>query len=109
VDIGAELFAMAAACSRAEMLRKEDPAQGEAAYELADVFCAQSRLRVEGLFDGLWRNTDAADRRLAEHVLGGDLTWLEAGVVDGSEGTGPWIAQWRVAESAAENVHRRYR
>ena len=109
VDIGAELFAMAAACSRAEMLRKEDPAQGKSAYELADVFCAQARIRVEELFDGLWRNTDAVDRDLAGQVLDGDFTWLEAGVIDGSEGTGPWISSWQPGESNKENVHRRYR
>ncbi len=109
VDIGAELFAMAAACSRAEMLRKQDRAQGKTAYELADVFCAQSRVRVEELFDRLWRNTDAADRDLARQVLEGDFIWLEAGVVDASEGTGPWISSWRVAASEKENVRRAYR
>src|SRR6266545_1712427 len=51
VDIGAELFAMAAACVRAEMQRGLDAAEGAAAYELADVFCQQARLRVEQLFD----------------------------------------------------------
>jgi hypothetical protein len=109
VDIGAELFAIAAACSRAEMLRKEDPAQGKTAYELADVFCAQSRVRVDELFERLWRNTDTADRTLAGQVMSGEFTWLETGVVDPSEGTGPWIAPWKVAESEKENVHRRYR
>ncbi len=109
VDIGAELFAMAAACSRAEMLRSEDAAQGEAAYELADVFCAQARLRVEALFDGLWSNTDAADRMLSKRLLDGDFAWLEAGVIDASEGSGPWITDWSAGESDKPNVHRRYR
>jgi hypothetical protein len=109
VDIGAELFATAAACARAEMIRTEDPERGQAAYDLADVFCAQSRIRVEELFGSLWRNTDAADRALAGQVLDGDVTWLEAGVVDGSEGTGPWISTWQPGESTRENVHRRYR
>ena len=36
VDIGAELFAMAAACTRAEMLRRSEPAQAKGAVELAD-------------------------------------------------------------------------
>jgi len=109
VDIGAELFAIAATCSRAEMLRHEDPASGKSAYDLAEVFCAQSRLRVEALFDELWDNTDTVDHGLAAHVLAGDFTWVEAGVVDGSEGTGPWISPWRLGESEKENVHRRYR
>jgi alkylation response protein AidB-like acyl-CoA dehydrogenase len=94
VDIGAELFAMAAACSRAEMIRTEDPERGEGAYALADAFCAQARLRVAHLFDRLWDNTDDTDRRIAGDVLDGEFTWLEEGVLDQSEGTGPWIASW---------------
>ncbi len=109
VDIGAELFAMAAACSRAAMLAKENAAQGESAYELADVFCAQARLRVEALFDGLWSNTDAADRRLSAKLLDGDYAWLEEGVLDQSEGTGPWISEWSKGASDKPNVHRAYR
>ncbi|MGH3386404.1 MAG: acyl-CoA dehydrogenase family protein [Nocardioidaceae bacterium] len=109
VDIGAELFAMAAACSRAEMLRSDDLEQGAAAYELAEVFCAQSRLRVDALFGRLWDNTDDADQRLAGRVLSGELSWLEAGVVDPSEDTGPWIAEWTPGASQTENVARRYR
>jgi alkylation response protein AidB-like acyl-CoA dehydrogenase len=109
VDIGAELFAMAAACSRAEMLRNDDPSRGETAYELATVFCEQARLRVDHLFDQLWNNTDDSDRRLAKKVLDGSYRWLEDGILDPSEGTGPWIAQWQPGESSAENVSRRYR
>ena len=109
VDIGAELFAMAAACSRAEMLRVDEPMQGESAYVLADVFCAQARLRVERLFDGLWKNTDSADRRLTARLLDGDFAWVEAGVLDQSEGTGPWIADSSRSEPAGDNQHRAYR
>ena len=109
VDIGAELFAMAACCSRAEMMRQQDPRQGAQAYQLAAVFCAQSRIRVDELFHELWNNTDDADRRLSQKVLAGELTWLEAGVVDASEGTGPWIADWEPGPSQAVNVSRKYR
>jgi alkylation response protein AidB-like acyl-CoA dehydrogenase len=109
VDIGAELFAMAAACTYAERLEREDPAQGRAAYQLAEAFCQQSRLRTEDLFERLWTNTDDLDHKIARRVLDGDYTWLEEGIVDTSEGTGPWIARWQPGESAAENVARRYR
>ncbi len=109
VDIGAELFAMAATCSRAAMLAADDTSQGEAAYELADVFCAQARLRVDKLFDALWSNTDAVDARLASRLVRGDFDWLEAGVLDQSEGTGPWISQWSAGASDLPNVHRAYR
>ncbi|AIJ25247.1 acyl-CoA dehydrogenase family protein [Amycolatopsis methanolica] len=108
VDIGAELFAMSAACVRAEMQREDDVREGEAAYELADVFCRQARVRIETLFEGLWRNTDDVDRRLTDRVMDGAFTWLEEGVLDPSEGTGPWIADWRAGASTAEDVARRY-
>ncbi len=92
VDIGAELFAMTAACVRAETPGADDPDRGREAHELADAFCAQARLRVEGLFGALWTNTDRGDRALARQVLAGRYAWLEEGVLDPSEGTGPWIA-----------------
>lgn len=109
VDIGAELFAIAAACSRAEMLRTDDEARGRSAYQLADVFCQQSRHRVETLFTDLWSNSDDADTRLAQGVLAGDYTWLEEGVLDQSEGTGPWIAPWSPGASESGSVWRAVR
>ena len=109
VDIGAELFAMAAACSRAEMLRADDEARGRSAHQLADTFCDQSRLRVEALFTALWANTDDADRRLAHGVLAGDYQWLEEGVLDPSEGTGPWIGEWSPGPSTEDSVWRSVR
>jgi alkylation response protein AidB-like acyl-CoA dehydrogenase len=109
VNIGAELFAMAASCTRAEMIRHEDAERGKAAYALAAAFCEQSRLRVDELFDQLWTNTDDGDRALTKSVLDGDYTWVEDGVIDASEGTGPWIAQWEPGESKATNVLRSYR
>jgi alkylation response protein AidB-like acyl-CoA dehydrogenase len=109
VDIGAELFAIAAVCARTEMVRVDRPGEYAGATQLADTFCAQARLRVDALFDGLWSNTDDADRALAGRVLDGDLTWLEDGVLDLSEGTGPWIASWEPGASQKPNVARRYR
>ena len=49
------------------------------------------------------------DRALSNRVLEGAYTWVEAGVIDQSEGTGPWIATWEPGASKAENVHRSYR
>lgn len=109
VDIGAELFAMSAVCMRAETLRRRNPEEGAQAYQLAEAFCAQSRVRTETLFDDLWRNSDAEDRRLARSVLEGRYTWLEEGVLDQSEGTGPWISESANGPEAGEDLHRRYR
>lgn len=107
VDIGAELFAMSASCVRAERQRADGHPGADAAYELADAFCLQSRLRVEALFDGLWSNTDDSDRKLTRGVLDGRYSWLENGILDASEGTGPWIAEWTPGPSTEENVARR--
>ncbi|WTC16198.1 acyl-CoA dehydrogenase family protein [Streptomyces cellulosae] len=104
VDIGAELFAMSAACVRAEMLRGRGD-HGLEAYQLADAFCRQARLRVEELFGRLWSNTDDLDRKVVKNVLGGSYTWLEEGVIDPS-GDGPWIADATPGESTRENVRR---
>ncbi|WP_458112396.1 acyl-CoA dehydrogenase family protein [Arthrobacter sp. R1-13] len=109
VDIGAELFAMAASCSRAEMILRTTPERGASAYELAEAFCEQARVRVDEYFDQLWRNTDDGDHEVSRRVLAGDYEWLEAGVLDQSEGTGPWIADATPGASSRENLHRKYR
>jgi hypothetical protein len=104
VDIGAELFAMSAACVRAELLRTTEE-HGREAYQLADAFCRQSRIRVEELFARLWTNTDDLDRKVVKGVLSGTYEWLEQGIVDPS-GEGPWIADATPGPSKKENVHR---
>ncbi|MFF4368771.1 acyl-CoA dehydrogenase family protein [Streptomyces sp. NPDC001594] len=104
VDIGAELFAMSAACVRAEHLRATGD-HGREAYQLADAFCRQSRLRVEELFGRLWANTDELDHKVVQGVLSGTYTWLEEGVLDPS-GDGPWIADATPGPSTRKNVHR---
>ncbi|MFF2504772.1 acyl-CoA dehydrogenase family protein [Streptomyces sp. NPDC058067] len=104
VDIGAELFAMSAACVRAEHLRATGE-HGREAYRLADAFCRQSRIRVDELFGRLWTNTDDLDRAVTKGVLGGTYTWLEEGVIDPS-GEGPWIADATPGPSQRKNVHR---
>jgi hypothetical protein len=108
VDIGAELFAISATCARAESQRIADPVVGAQAYELADLFCQQATLRVEALFHALWTNTDSSDVRLANDLLEGRYTWLEDGILDPSEGTGPWIAHWEPGPSTETNVARRF-
>ncbi len=108
VDIGAELFAMSAACVRAESQRVANQVTGQQAYELAGAFCEQATLRVQALFDALWTNTDSTDVALTREVLDGRFTWLEDGILDPSEGTGPWIAHWEPGESTEPNLARRF-
>lgn len=108
VDIGAELFAMSAACVRAEAQRNADPVLGQQAYELAEAFCAQATLRVEALFQALWDNTDTGDVALTRNLQRGRYTWLEDGIIDQSEGSGPWIAHWEEGPSTEVNLARRF-
>ncbi|GAA2082952.1 acyl-CoA dehydrogenase family protein [Actinomadura alba] len=105
VDIGAELFAISAVCVRAAKDAAEDPTRARSVYELADVFCRQARTRAEELFDGLWRNTDAIDVRLAERLLNGNYAWAEEGVLDPSI-PGPWIADVEPGPAERKDVHR---
>jgi alkylation response protein AidB-like acyl-CoA dehydrogenase len=107
VDIGAELYAMSAACVRAQADRTDGAGTERAAVavELAGLFCAQARHRADELFAQLWSNTDAADSALAKRVLDGRYTWLEEGIIDPSI-PGPWIAAAEPGPSEVEDVHR---
>jgi hypothetical protein len=84
VEIGAELFAMSAACARAQALhtskKPEERAQGGSAIYLANLFCRISRRRVEERFDRLFHNDDVRVYQAAQRVLANEFTWLEEGV-----------------------------
>ena len=80
VDIGAELYAMSAVCTRAQMIATR---QGEAgAIELADAFCRMSRARIADLFRALYGPNDRRMHRLAVDVLNGKHAWLERGIIE---------------------------
>jgi alkylation response protein AidB-like acyl-CoA dehydrogenase len=63
VDVGAELFAMAATTSRAHALAKQGDRQ---ALQLADVCCRHARRRVDQLFRETFGKDDVATYRLAQ-------------------------------------------
>ena len=90
VDIGCELFAMAASVVRAEMLAQDDPANADAVRELAGIFCDQAQRRVDQLFTDLWANDDKKNYAAAQKVLAGRFQFAEAGVVDPA-GDGPTL------------------
>jgi alkylation response protein AidB-like acyl-CoA dehydrogenase len=78
VDIGAELFAITAACVKANMLSKRGNKEAET---LADLFCRSARRRVEHLFAGFYGDYDGAMYRVAQQVMRGEHAWLEEGVI----------------------------
>ena len=81
VDVGAELFAMAAAICYARMLTQRDPAARDA-FTLADTFCRASRRRVKASFRDVFDNDDRFDYRVAQDAMAGTFAWLERGVGD---------------------------
>ena len=82
VDIGAELFAMAATCARAQKLYQRDRTTGARAVKLADLFCRQARRRVRSKFNGLRRNEDVPTFKFAQEILAGEHRWLERDIVE---------------------------
>lgn len=80
VDIGAELFVTTATCLRAHELVRANPGD-RSAYELADTFARQSRLRVKASFRELFRNADTATARVARRAMEGSYAWVEDGAV----------------------------
>jgi alkylation response protein AidB-like acyl-CoA dehydrogenase len=83
VEIGAELLAITATCSRATTAGA-DPADGQAAgspVELADVFCRHARRRVEQRFAAVFDNDDLETYHAAQTVLEGGHAWMETGIV----------------------------
>ncbi len=81
VDIANELFAQAAAVSRAQALAEGKRPEGSAALDLADTFCRSSRRRVKELFRELWSNDDDRRYRTALDVLNGRYAWLQKGIL----------------------------
>jgi hypothetical protein len=92
VDIGAELFAIAAACTYATTLAEDDPTNRDSIYELADLFCKQARRRAERLFTELWSNDDDSQYTLAQSLLEGRYRFFEHDVLDPA-GEGPMIPE----------------
>jgi alkylation response protein AidB-like acyl-CoA dehydrogenase len=79
VDIGAELFAMIAACARARQLAQHGQPN---ALELADIFCREARVRIDNYFRQMFDSNDTALDKTAQAVMGSEYAWLERGIVD---------------------------
>jgi hypothetical protein len=80
VDIGADLFAMSAAVSRAAGLRRARAPEASSAVELADVFCRMMRRRISSAFAAIRSNDDVRKYRTARRLLEGEHKWLERGM-----------------------------
>lgn len=74
VDVGVELFVMAAAISRAAMLKGNS-------VELADLFCRYARQRVQESFRRVGEPLDRRTVAVSKELLQGEYRWLEEGIV----------------------------
>jgi hypothetical protein len=102
VDIGAELFAMAASCSRAQMLAKQGQRE---AIVLADLFCREAAERIKVHFDQFYGPNDEGLYKLAMQVLRGEHAWLEQGIV-GLEASASRPAGVSGKDAATERLRR---
>jgi hypothetical protein len=80
VEIGAELLAITAACSKAYSMYKKDPTN-RGPVELAGLFSWQARRRVEERFEAVFDNEDVRTYNVAQQVLRNEHTWLETNMV----------------------------
>ncbi len=80
VDIGADLFAVAAACSYATMLTEKGGARANA-VDLADLFCREARCRVEKNFRQSRSNHDKNHIHVARQLMNKAYEWLENDII----------------------------
>lgn len=86
VEIGAELLAISAACSRARAMagkRGSEGSEGSAeanAVELADLFSRHARRRVNDRFAAVFDNDDVKTYAVAQGVMQQQFGWLEDGI-----------------------------
>jgi hypothetical protein len=97
VEIGAELLAITAACSKALAMAKRGGGEagtrgsgdaemaGRGAIELADLFSRHARRRVEEKFAAVFDNDDVRTYAVAQQVLKGEHSWMETGMVGTGE------------------------
>jgi len=74
VEIGAELLAISAACSRARAMKDSNAA------DLADVFARHARRRVNERFAAVFDNDDVKTYAAAQGVMKEEYGWLEEGI-----------------------------
>lgn len=80
VNVGSDLFAIAATCSRAAMLYKKNPAD-KTPLDLAHFFSREAERRIKRQFHGLFINDDLFSYKIGQNILEEKYTWLEQGII----------------------------
>jgi alkylation response protein AidB-like acyl-CoA dehydrogenase len=81
VNIGTDLFAMAAAISKAIQMTAENPTDN-GPVELADLFCRKAEGRIEKQFKRLFINNDGFAYKIAQNTLQDKYAWLENDIIE---------------------------
>lgn len=76
VDIGVDLYAMAASILRAKSLRDKRLQDADGAEKLAEAFCQLAERRVTQKFHDLWHNDDKKKYAMAQRLTAGEFSWL---------------------------------
>jgi len=80
VDIGVELFAMAATCSYADALMKSSKEKGNALH-LAELFCCSAQQRIEVFFNESEKNCDRQSISVSKKLLAAEFEWMERDII----------------------------
>jgi len=81
VDIGTDLFAMAATLSYADALMGSG-GDKESLQDLVDLFCTDARKRIDENFKAVGSNHNHKYTKIAKHLMAGKYEWFCDGVYD---------------------------
>ena len=80
VDIGVELFAISSVCTYTDHLLKNEKDK-KSAIDLADLFCLESRKRIDGFFKDNQKNNDQQAFHVAKKLLAEEYAWMENEII----------------------------
>jgi hypothetical protein len=102
VDIGTDLFVMAATLAHAERLLHEHP-QDQSVQALAHLFCSNARMRIETNFNESKKNHYRLFSEVADKVLDDEYAWMVHGIYTGYPPVGeysfPLVPETETAKS----------
>jgi alkylation response protein AidB-like acyl-CoA dehydrogenase len=78
IDIGTDLFAIAAVCSYTQLQVKNG---NKNAVQLGDSFCQDAKKRIEALFKEGTGNNDKQQLKIAKGILAKEYEWLENEII----------------------------
>ncbi|MBI2066552.1 MAG: acyl-CoA dehydrogenase family protein [Deltaproteobacteria bacterium] len=98
VNIGTDLFAMAASCVKAQLMLQKNPVD-RSPEELADLFCRIASRRIKDAFRDIGNNDDQKTWHVARDYLEGKINWLEEDILKGSVSRSSSATQPRLVQN----------